>query len=202
MKRGVKTLACLLCAMAFSALYAQNADTVTWKMSVRRWAGGSYESAPFRAPIQMKLDDTFQISIESERDCHCYVLIEDSSGTISILANSSLKAKIPLTLPSRDQDFVIESAPGTDRFYVIVSRNAQAPLEKALKALSGGGEADATAMAKVKDEILRIKQSLSTVASEAEKPAAMGGVTRGSAAPEATQFEGRSTYVKTITIKY
>jgi hypothetical protein len=193
---------CFLCFTVLSGLYAQDSDTVTWKMAVRRWTGSAYESVSFRGPIQMKLGDAYQISIESGRDCYCYALKQDSNGMLSILSNSPLRAKSELVLPSSEEDFEIPSTGGTERFYIIISAHPQASFEKVLKSISGKGEASTDAVSKVQDELLRIKQSLTGVATEAEKPAAMGGVTRGSVPQEATQFEGRSLYVKTITIKH
>ena len=202
MKRSALSFFCFLFFIILSGLHAQNGDEVTWKMAVRRWTGNVYESLSFRGPIQMRQEDAFQIDFEPEHDCYCYMLKEDSNGKISILSKSRATANVKLVFPSSEEDFEIQSPSGTERFFVIISAHAQTSLDKVLKSISGDGKADASSMSKVKDEILRIRQSLSGVATEAEKPAAMGGVTRGNTSREATQFEGRSVYVKTITIKY
>ena len=114
--------------------------------------------------------------------------------------NSPLVPGETILLPDDKPDYTIIDPAGTDRYHVVVSASPRTSLEKLLtKASNEGLLANPES---VKDEILRIRQDSSRIALDAEKPVAMGGVTRGAKPVTATQMEGKNVYVKTISIRH
>lgn len=171
-------------------------------MLVQQWRGDRYSSVNFKSAVKMSKKDTFQIRIKPKQTCFCYVIKEDSKGAVSIIFNAKIEANSEQYLPQREEEFHVSDPAGTDKYSVIVSAMPQNSLEKALEALAKDAEAKADMTMAVQDEILRIRQSLSTLPAAPERPIAMGGVTRGDSKLEATQFRGRAVYVKTIIITH
>lgn len=194
-----------LCALAFCLVLtvcavAQTSQGITWRLSLLYWTGSDYDSVSFRGPVTMKKGDSFQIMVESESGGYCYVLCERPDGTLYVLNNSALEPGETILLPDDKPDYTIIDPAGTDRYHVVVSASPRTSLEKLLtKASKEGLLANPES---VKDEILRIRQDSSRIALDAEKPVAMGGVTRGAKPVTATQMEGKNVYVKTISIRH
>jgi len=185
-----------------TTVFAQNKNnTVSWKLSFNVWNGTEYESTGFKTPVKMNNDDSCQLVIEPQSSCSCVVLFENTLGKIQLLKNSSLAAKKAVIVPGRGTDIEIEAPSGTEKIYVLVSA---APAEKIQKKIAGVKDGECVADAKgLKDELLSLKSSLSSLAELPEKPTTMGGTVRGTSPKDtAVEYDGASTYLKTITIKH
>lgn len=186
--------------ISISVISAQEQNSIAWKMGVFRWGGTEYQSVPFKMPVKMVHNDAFQVYMESVVDLHCYVINENTKGTISVLFNSMLNAKTPLYLPAAEEDFIVANPAGTEKFYIIISALSQNTLDKMI--INYTDRKDPQTASALLDEVFRIKQSCSEIGTEAEKPVSMGGVKRGKTTLSVTEFGGKSVYVKTVTIRH
>src|SRR5208337_2349927 len=118
-----------------------------------------------------------------------------ADGKVASLFQSSLQPSKALSLPSEKESFQVSPPDGAEKIFVIVTAERQAPLEKLLQSPDN--------VQAILDEVARIRQSTSSLGEAPEKPAPIGGVTRGrNSSVQATEYDGQSSYVKTIRIEH
>ena len=120
--------------------------------------------------------------MKSNANAYCYILLENSDGSVSLLSNTKLIAKKGIVLPSNDGTaFSITPPSGTDKLHICVSSEKQKDLEAAIKQLStkkAGTTAYTKATQKVLSQIDKLKLQTTQLAETAAKPATVGAVTR------------------------
>jgi len=192
-----------LIVSSFYSLTASPKAGLVWRMAALKWADNSYTSVPFKRPISMKAGDSFQIFVQADAECYCYIFAKDVEGNLESVFNAMMKPRQGIFLPDADNDFSITADSNSiQKLYIVMSSKAQPKLDSLLaksKVFRAGAAADG-----LEDLIFCLRDQGSTLGEQPEKPVAMGGVTRGNTtinANESTQFEGRGMYVKTISIE-
>ena len=185
---------CFLLLASGGLALAQTPVGVTWKMAVLKIGGKDFSAVPFSRPVPMVNGDKFQIFIQAETDAWCYVVYQSAEGEVEVLSQGPLRSGSYLQLPSEKETYSVTPPKGTEKIYVIMSTDRQRTLERLLTNTKDSQP--------ILDEVARIRQSTSTLAENPERPAPMGGVTRGMTVTQASQFGGLPSYVKTIRIDH
>jgi hypothetical protein len=154
--------------------------------------GGEAESLPFNRVIRVENEDTVELRLASDADCYCYVLIRGSGGEIAVL-NS-----VPLTGGAgRSWRVKLESPPGSETIYVIMSASRQDDLEKAIRDYRDGAkEKNADA---VYHEVLKIQSGGMRGKERPPETSLSGATTRGEFEVE---YYDSDRYVKTVTLRH
>ena len=191
MFRFVATWIVVLGAIVFTQPVSAQTPDLSWKMAFLKYTKGKMESLPFARPLSLADGDQFQLLVSPGAAAYVDILYEDTTGVITVLFQGPAKAGQVILLPAEKQNFEVSPPKGTEKLHVIVSLKPQTTFEASLKGLPGTSS-------KVLDALAALKSSLSSLAEAAEKPAPMGGVTRGLPDVTISEFKGAGTYVKTI----
>jgi hypothetical protein len=194
--RHVRCLAAVLLLSLAPLVSAQSVPGVDWKLAFVKWRATDIAALPFSRPVILSDGDKFQLFImDVKTPAYCYVIYDSTDGKLSPLLQSTLRPGESILLPSESEAFQVSPPGGTEKIFVIVTAERQTRLERLFKSPD-----DAQV---ILDEVVRIRQSTSTLAEAPEKPAPMGGVTRGKdLAVQGSEYEGQLSYVKTIRIEH
>ena len=200
MKRQM-ALALMAFFMICTGISAQSRNHVVWQMALLKWDGSGYRSVPFQRPLDMVQDDSFQIKIQAEADCFCYVVMEDEKGVSDFVFNTPLKKGVAVILPEEDDDFVIPvpGTSGTIQINVIVSVTPVSDLAALLQQYSGG-QRTATLNGAIGDRLKSLKSIAATIPAEPVETVAMAGSETRGTFTTASQFKGQEIYVRTVII--
>ena len=194
--RHERCLAAILLLSIALLVSAQSAPGVDWKLALVKWGSTDIATLPFSRPVTLSDGDKFQLIImDVKTPAYCYVIYDSTDGKLSPLLQSTLRPGESISLPSESEAFQVSPPGGTEKIFVLVTGERQTRLERLFKSPD-----DAQA---ILDEVARIRQSTSALAEAPERPAPMGGVTRGkNLALQGSEYEGQMSYVKTIRIEH
>lgn len=192
----------LLLSIAGGTLAAQGPANLTWKMAFLKWNNTEYEPQTFSRILEFGDGVEFQIYVQAETPAFLYIVKEDANGALALLSRTHLRANMPIFLPAQDDSYTISAPSGTEKIFLVISSASQKNFEKLLDSLTENTGSEAKKTQDILDEIDRIRQSISSLAIEPERPAPMGGVSRGAKKILATEFSGENAYVKTIRIAH
>jgi len=215
MRRACVVVVLLLIA---ASCVAQEAKlSFTWAF-VKRAADGSAVPINFSEKVNIKSGDLFKIHIQPNAGTFVYLVLQDASDDTQLLFPESFdvfgKASYAQRyfIPEGDNWFTLDSAKGTERFYLVASSERLQTLESLILALqktasNQGSTAGAKAAARqaVLDEIKRLNQQHSQLAVAAEKPVTIAGGTRGineAIARLATRIEAAGYYSKIFRLEH
>jgi hypothetical protein len=183
----------VLIFLALACLPALFAQEFSWKMEVARLSpGGQDESLPFHRVIRIADDETIELRLVAQSDCYSYVLIRSSGGGIKILNGVPLKGSA-----QRAWRVKIESPPGSETIYVLMSSSRQDGLEAAIrdyKERADGKNAEA-----VYHEVLKIQAEGIRGKERPPEISLSGAAIRGEFEVE---YYGSDRYVKTVTLRH
>lgn len=174
----------VLAALSVTFAFAEQAETLSWKMGFIRYDRSQLQSLPFSRPLLLKDGNQFQLLILPAQDAWVDVLYEDTTGTVQVLYQGQSKAAQALILPDEKHNYDVSAPDGTERIHVIVSLKRQDAFEASFKALPRGSAATL-------DELAKLKNSLLSLAEAPEKPVAMGGTARALADVKVSEILGR-----------
>jgi hypothetical protein len=174
---------------------AQTDGNVTWRMAFLKGDIVNPAAQDLTKPIDMKSGGKFQLFVHVvESQAYVYVLFAGLDGTVAVLEKEAFPENTAMILPSQYETFTVTPPSGTEKIYVVVTATRQVTLEKLLAKSQKDAEA-------ILDEVKRIQQSESTVTEVPQKPVPIGGVARGGMESlQATQFEGKKTYVQILRL--
>jgi hypothetical protein len=182
---------------------------------VKRALNGSPRAIDFSEKVAISPGDLFKIIIQPVKNAFIYLFLLDASENLQLLfpdrftdfdSLSYLNAQT--FIPTGENWFTLDSAQGTERFYLLASYKRLSSLESLTlayqKAAKGKNSPDAARQA-VLDEISRLRRAYSQLTTAAEKPVTIAGGTRGAneaAAKLATQIEASNYYTKTFRLEH
>ncbi len=214
-----RTTAVLLLLLVAAGIAAQEAKlSFTWAF-VKRAADGSAVPINFSEKVNIKPGDLFKIHIAPAASSFVYLILQDASDDTQLLFPDSFDlfgkasyAQSRYFIPEGDDWFTLDSAKGTERFYLVASSERLRTLESLLTTLqktasNQGSTAAAKAAARqaVLDEIKRLNQQHSALAAAAEKPVTIAGGTRGindAIAKLATRIDAAGYYSKIFRLEH
>jgi len=201
LKQSVSSFVLFFLLSVPGAIFSQS-KSLDWDIQFLNNESG--ESMPINKTIRMETGQHFQLAINAEEDCYCYVIIYDSQHQIYVWYYepakkvSEIKPKaLRLTEPS-----------GTETVYVIVSSSRQGELERLLTQFKNSSSSQNT------DNLYREIVRLQDAASGLGEPATAiipGGVSArevtnaGVPADDksfSTKFTGKELYVRAIGVRH
>lgn len=176
---------------------AQGAKGLTWKMAFLKGDLVNAASQDLAKPIEMENGGKFRLYLElAESRAFLYVLYRGADASFATLANGQITGPGGLFLPSEMETFTVTPPSGTETIYVVLTKDRQSGLEKLLSKK----KKDANAIV---EEVKRIQRSTAESTEIPQKPVPIGGAYRGEAeSMQASQFEGRETYVNILRLKH
>ena len=199
-----------------------------WKMALLKKNASGYESVPFRRPLSMTRRDAYQLYLAFEGNASCYVIQEDDEGGLPVIFRKNVSNGDTLSLPgecalegSEANDFICSALPGTSRLYIVVSAQPKQNLERFMEQ-RGRGPAAPSLERSILSEVLAIRRSASSAERDSgperlrrrspennDRPdpsdptEARGPITVTDPAinGELSLFEGRETWVVTVTVR-
>ena len=203
MKKSM-VMSVLLPVLICGGVFAQNGNPVTWEMAVIQQIGSEVNSFPPQR-INLESGDKYCIYVKSDSQGYCYVIQEDSNEVSSLIFSGNLAAGRPVQVMENSEDsifYTVPSGTGIIRYDIVVSSTPIPNLERYWNQGAGRSLTRAQQTA-IGNEVIAIRNSISTFAETPAKPVDMGGNVRGRVeVPKAYQYEGQDTYVKTVTIRY
>ena len=185
-------------------IFAQNRNPVTWEMALVQEIGSEVKTFPPQR-INLKSGDEYCIYVKSDSPGYCYVIKEDPNEISSLVFSGTLAAGKPVQIMENSEDYIFYTVPsgtGIIHYDIVVSSAPRPNLERYWNHGTGLNLTRAQQTA-LEDEVIAIRNSISTFAEAPAKPVDMGGTVRGRIeTPKAYQYEGQDTYVKTVTIRY
>jgi hypothetical protein len=174
---------------------AQTDGNITWRMAFLKGDIVKPAAQDLTKPIEMKSGGKFQLFVHVvESQAYVYVLFAGVDGTVDVLEKQAFSQNTAVIIPSPYETFTITPPGGTEKIYVVVTAERQDKLDTLLA--KNRKDADA-----IIEEVKRIQQSVSMVTEVPQKPVPIGGVARGGMESlQATQFEGRKTYVQILRL--
>jgi hypothetical protein len=186
---------------------------------VKRAPDGSAVPIDFKERVNVAPGDLFKIHIQPIKTAYIYLFLHDAADELELLFPLSFAlfdgksyAQGLFFIPEGDNWFTLDSAKGTERFYLLASSERLRPLETLVLALQKtSANQKATVAAKtaarqaVLDEMARVRKQHSQLAAAAEKPVTIAGGTRGiNATVEklATRIEAGGFYTKTFRLEH
>jgi hypothetical protein len=190
--RGGKILLFAL-ILSCAGLPDLSAQPFSWKMEVAKIIpGGQPEALPFNRVIRMRNDDTFELRLAVQAYCFCYIIIRSSGGDLTVLNDTPLRAGT-----RRVWSVKLESPPGSETVYVVMTAARQAGLEKTIRAYKENPKAENADG--VYHEVLKI-QSAGMKGKERPPETSISGVAvRGDFEVE---YYDSDRYVRTITVRH
>jgi hypothetical protein len=202
-----------------AGLSAQGAKlSFTWAF-VKRATDGSAVPINFSERVNVMAGDLFKIHIQPAASSYVYLILQNASDDVQLLFPGGFdlfeKASYAQTryfIPDGDNWFTLDSAKGTERFYLVASAERLRALESLvlihLKTTSNQKSTVAARNASrqaVLDEIKRLIKEHSQLAVAAEKPVTIAGGTRGineAVTKLATRIEAAGFYSKTFRLEH
>ena len=183
-------------------VFAQSGNPVTWEMAVVQEIGSDGQTFPPQR-INLKSGDRYFIYLKSDSPGYCYVIQQDPNGASSLIFSSPFTVGRPRRIMVDEEDFItftVPSGSGIISYDIVVSSTPRPNLEQYWNPGRSLTRAQQTA---IEDEVIAIRNSISTFAETPAKPVDMGGNVRGRGEPlKSYQYEGQAVYVKTVTIRY
>jgi hypothetical protein len=186
---------------------------------VKRAPNGSVQPIDFSERVNIAQGDLFKINIQPVKDAFLYLFLHDASGDLQLLfpdrfeqfESRSYKGK-QFFIPVGENWFTLDSAKGTERFYLLASSKRLSSLESLTIAYQSAAQARSTnapaadaARQAVLDEISRVRKENSKLTIAAEKPVTIAGGTRGvnsATAKLATEIDAQDFYTKTFRLEH
>ena len=89
--------------------------------------------------------ERFYLSLESNDAAYLYVVLKASQGTWEVLfpnpdidnGNNRLNARTPVLVPSPSNPFVFDENPGTEKLFIVLSRQPEADLNEMIRSVQG-----------------------------------------------------------------
>jgi len=210
----IKKLALIiLLAASTAALHAQQASTAFNWAFVKRAANGSPAPIDFRERVSISPGDLFKIHVQPIRGAFIYVFLHDAQGELQLLFPEGFSLFDARTyqdtgyfIPEGDNWFTLDSARGTERFYLIASSDRLRKLESLVRSHDkASASAKNAARQAVLDEIARVRREHSQLTMAAEKPVTVAGGTRGintAIQKVATRIEAPGFYYKLFRLEH
>ncbi|OQY38980.1 MAG: hypothetical protein B6229_04650 [Spirochaetaceae bacterium 4572_7] len=151
------------------------------------------EVIPIKKNIALSDGDKFQLYIKAYDNVYCYIIYEDVQKKIIPFYHAKLEINTEYYFPGSFSYFQVEPPNGKEKFYIVISKDKISSIENSLS----NNDND-----KLIDDILRFKQEKNSFTDAPEKPAPMGGVSRGVESSKAVNYSGDSSYVKTIRFNH
>ena len=178
-----------------------------WKMAVLKKSGSSYRSIPFRQNIAMIRNDAYRLYLSFNTAGYCYVIQEDDEGKLPFVYKKTVSSGDRLVLPKDaeqdddgdDRDFIARKLPGTSRLYVIVSGQPKQHLSNLIEQYEDDSDSRSVQRSLL-SEVLAVRRSMASSA-EPEGISVPGNKEEPSIDGSLTFFEGRETWVITITFR-
>jgi hypothetical protein len=202
-----------LLVSAAVGLAAEDSQTVFNWAFVKRAADGSAAPIDFKERVAISPGELFKIHVQPIRGAFIYLFLHDAGGDLQQLFPGSFGqfespsyANTRYFVPDGDNWFTLDSAKGTERFYLVVSADRLRSLESLASAYQpSSGSARGAARQAVLDEIARIRSQHNSLTMAAEKPVTIAGGTRGiNSAIEkvATRIEAPGFYYKLFRLEH
>lgn len=180
---------------------------------VKRGPGGVPQPINFSENVSILRGDLFKISIQPVNSVFLYLFLHDAGGNLQLLFPDSFQdfeqARYVggrFLIPAGENWFTLDSAKGTERFYLLASMKRLEGLEKLTSAYQRGASSEKAAQRQaVLDEIARLIAEHSKLRMVAEKPVTVAGGTRGIDSPVAklaTRIEAEEFYTKTFRLEH
>jgi hypothetical protein len=202
-----------LLTTAVIGLAAEEAGTALNWAFVKRAADGSAAPIDFKERVNIAPGELFKIYVQPLQGANVYLFLHDAEGDLQRLfpENFSLFDKpayenTHFYIPEKDNWFTLDSAKGTERFYLVVSSDRLRTLEGlVLSYEKTAAAAKGAARKAVLDEIARLRAQHSKLTMAAEKPMTIAGGTRGiNAAVEkvATRIDAPGFYYRLFRLEH
>jgi len=206
-------LAAAVLFLAAAAAWTQQATVAFNWAFVKRAAGGAPAALDFKEKVNIGPGDLFKIHVQPLENAFVYVYLDDAQGELQCLFPSDFSVfegasylDQKFFIPGGDNWFALDSARGTERFYLVASSVRLSRLESFTTALGKStGSSKGTARQAVLDEIARIRKEHSQLTMAAEKPVTVAGSSRGLAAAiqkAATRIEAPGFYYKLFRLEH
>jgi hypothetical protein len=210
MKKLVVVILLVACAVSLAAQEAQTA--FNWAF-VKRAADGSPAPIDFKERVSIAPGDLFKIHVQPLRGAFIYLFLHDAQGDLQTLFPESFDLfggsaylNTRYFVPEGDNWFTLDSARGTERFYLIASSERLRPLESLVRSYDkASASAKGAARQAVLDEIARVRREHSQLTMAAEKPVTIAGGTRGintAIQKVATRIEAPGFYYKLFRLEH
>lgn len=207
------TIVMLFIAAAAGALPAQEALTSFNWAFVKRAADGSPVALDFKERVNISQGDLFKIHVQPIRAAFVYLFLHDAQGDLQRLFPETFEVfdggsylNTSYFIPEGDNWFTLDSAKGTERFYLIASSERMRQLESlSLSYDKASASAKAVARQAVLDEIARVRREHSQLTMAAEKPVTIAGGTRGintAIRKVATRIDAPGFYYKLFRLEH
>jgi len=208
-----KSVVILLLTATAVCVCAQQAQTVFNWAFVKRGVDSSPVPIDFKERVNIVPGDLFKIYVEPLRGALVYLFLHDAQGDLQRLFpdsfdlfNTGIYEGTRHFVPEGDNWFTLDSANGTERFYLIVSSERLRPLESLVATYDkASGSAKGPARQAVLDEIARLRREHSQLTIAAEKPVTIAGGTRGintAIQKLATRIEAQGFYYKLFRLEH
>lgn len=190
--------------------------SLNWAFA-KRAANGAATPIDFSERVNIKSGDLFKVFIQPEASSYVYLVLQDASDEVQLLFPEGFDlfgeasyVKSRYFIPDGNDWFTLDSATGTERFYLIASSERLRALESLMlehqrKASSKDSTAKNAARRAVLDEIKRLINEHSRLAAASEKPVSIAGGTRGvndDVQKLATRIEASEFYAKTFRLEH
>jgi hypothetical protein len=87
----------------------------------------------------MKSDDYFRFQTKIDKDAYVYVVFQDSSGSIESLEKGFIAGGKDFILPDGDKWYHLDKNTGTEKLYLLASKNKIEDFKKRINDLKSGG---------------------------------------------------------------
>ena len=207
MKKSVVSV--LLFILICGGVLAQSQNPVTWDVALLKRIGSEGQSFSPESSINLKSGDEYCIYIKSDSPGYCYVIQQDANDTSSIIFRAFWSRSGPFTIGEPElilengyNYFAVPEGRGLISYDVVVSYN-QIPNLESLWNNGAGRNLPRPQQTALKEEVMKIRDSLSTFARQSGEPTDMAGGARTGVVPlKAYQYKGQNIYVETIAIRY
>jgi hypothetical protein len=214
-----KVLFVVLLLLAGVGLAAQEKSLAFNWAFVKRAPDGSSAAVNFSERVAIVAGDLFKIHLQPVQNAWLYLFLHDAAGDLELLFPERFEqfdeTGYPgsrVFIPEGENWFTLDSAKGTERFYLFASSERLRALESLTQAWQkAASNAKATAAAKnaarqaVLDEMAALRKQHSQLAAAAEKPVTIAGGTRGinaSVEKLATRIEAAGFYTRTFRLEH
>lgn len=210
-----KLLVAVMLALPVSVIVSEDTKLQFDWAFVKRAPDGSPRAVDFSEKAAISPGDLFKISVRPVTNVCIYLYLHDAKGNLQLLFperfsdfDSPRYLNTQTFIPADENWFALDSARGTERFYLLASSKRLSRLENLTLACQGamqGRDTDGTALQAVLDEISRLRTAHSKLTTAAEKPVTIAGGMRGvneTDAMRATRIETSEFYIKTFRLQH
>lgn len=179
---------------------------------VKRAPDGAPRAIDFSERVAISPGDFFKICIRPVKNAFVYLFLDDASGNLQLLFPDRFASfehqgywDAPTFIPAGEDWFTLDSARGTEHFYLLASSTRLSSLEHFAIGFQQAARSTGTARQDVLDEIRRLLAAHSRLTTAAEKPVTIAGSTRGvngAAAQLATEIDASGFYTKTFRLDH